>query len=202
MGVLELAIGLARAGSCGPVILLGDSLGGIVSWYLLTREPDVDAAICHCIGHPDVHHDPTFARKARLVRALARIAPYAPIPVRQIADYSKVALDPVTKREFDEEADALFNFKVTARSVASYTSFEPAIAWEQVTTPVLVVIGSADGMVTPQFTKRVLERARPPRAEYTEIAGAGHQLLLDDLGKAIEPMLAWAAPILATEIDP
>ena len=56
--MLELAIGLARAGSSGPVVLLGDSLGGIMSWYLLTREPDIDAAICHCIGHPDVHPEP------------------------------------------------------------------------------------------------------------------------------------------------
>lgn len=197
LGVLELAIGLARAGSAGPVILLGDSLGGIMSWYLLTREPDVDAAICHCIGHPEIHLDPSFARKAPLMRAVGRIAPHAPIPVRQIADYSQVALDPVTKRQFDEEADELFNFKVTARSISSYAGFEPAIAWEQVTTPVLVVIGSADRMVTPQFTRRSLERARPPRAEYIEIAGAGHQLFLDDLGKAIEPILDWATPILA-----
>ena len=47
------------------MILVGDSLGGIMSWCLLTREPDVDAAVCHCIGHPDVHPDPAFARARR-----------------------------------------------------------------------------------------------------------------------------------------
>ena len=60
LAVLELAIERARSRSTGPVILLGDSLGGIMSWYLLTREPDVEAAVCHCIGHPEVHHDPSF----------------------------------------------------------------------------------------------------------------------------------------------
>jgi len=197
LGVLELAIGLARASSHGPVVLLGDSLGGIMSWYLLTREPDIDAAICHCIGHPDVHPDPSFARKAPLMRALGRIAPYAPIPVSQIADYSQVALDTVTKRYFDEQVDELFNFKVTARSIASYVGFEPAMPWVQVSTPALVVIGSADGLITPEFTRRSLERARPPRADYLEIEGAGHQLFLDDLGKSIEPVLDWAAATLA-----
>ncbi len=38
-------------------------------------------------------------------------------------------------------------------------------------------------MVTPKFTRRSLERARPPRADYIEVDGAGHQLFLDDLGE-------------------
>ena len=194
---LELAIGLARAGSRGPVVLLGDSLGGIMSWYLLTREPDVDAAICHCIGHPDVHLDRSFARKAPLMRVLGRVAPQTRIGVRQIADYSEVALDPVTRSYFEQERDDLFNFEVTARSVASYVGFEPAIAWEQVSTPVLVIIGAVDGMVTPEFTRRSLERARPPRADYIEVDGAGHQLFLDDLAKATGPVLEWTAETLA-----
>ena len=117
--------------------------------------------------------------------------------MRQIADYSQVALDPVTRSYFEQETDDLFNFEVTARSVASYIGFEPTIAWEQVRTPVLVLIGSADGMVTPKFTRRSLERARPPRADYLEVAGAGHQLFLDDLGKATGPVLEWTAETLA-----
>ncbi len=197
LGLIELAIALARRRSSGPVVVVGDSLGGIMTWYLLTREPDLDAAICHCIGHPDVHHDPSFRRKAPIMRALAKVAPYAPIPVRQIADYDNVALDPETRRYFDEQVDRLFNFRVSARSAASYIGFEPAIAWEQVQVPVLVVIGAADAMVSPRFTRRSLERARPPRAEYLEIEDAGHQLFLDDIGLAIEPLTGWVEPLLA-----
>jgi UDP-glucose 4-epimerase len=191
LAVVELAIGLARARFHGPVVLLGDSLGGIMSWYLLTREPDVDAAICHCIGHPDVSHDPSVRVKAPLTRALARVAPHAPIPVRQIADYDHVALDPITKRYFDDEVDGLFNFTVSARSAASYTRFEPGIQWESVRTPVLVVIGSEDRLVSPRFTRECFERATPPRATYVEIEGAGHQLFLDDLGLVVDPLTEW-----------
>ena len=53
------------------------------------------------------------------------------------------------------------------------------------------MIGSADRMVSPEFTRRSLERARPPRAEYLEVPGAGHQLFLDDLGAAIDPLVEW-----------
>ncbi len=195
LGVLELAIGVARSRSSGPVILLGDSLGGIMSWYLLTREPDVDAAICHCIAHPDVHPDPSFARKAPLMRAVGRLAPYLRIPVDQIADYDEVALDPETKRQFAERVDPLFNFSVSARAAASYIGFRPAIPWERVTTPALVVIGAADRMVTPQFTRLAFERATPPRSELLEIGRAGHQLFLDHLDLAIEPVVGWLGAV-------
>ena len=191
LGVLELAIGIVRSRSSGPVILLGDSLGGIMSWYLLTREPDVDAAVCHCIGHPDVHPDRSFERKAPLMRALGRLLPLAPVPVRQVADYEHVAIDPQTKRYFDDEVDPLFNFRVTARALSSYVGFEPRLAWESVSTPTLVLIGAEDRMVTPEFTRRSFERARPPDATLVEVPGAGHQLFLDDLGSAIEPLERW-----------
>lgn len=191
LAALELAIGIARSGSDAPVILLGDSLGGIMSWYLLTREPDVDAAVCHCIGHPDVDPDPSFRFKAPLMRALGRALPYAPIGVERIADYSQVVLDPATRAYFEERRDPLFNFTVSARSAASYLSFEPSLAWERLETPALVVIGAEDGMVTPEFTRRALERARPPRADYLEVPGAGHQLFLDHIADAIDPVVEW-----------
>ena len=192
LDVLELAIGYARARTPSPVVLLGDSLGGIMSWYLLTSEPDIDAAICHCIAHPDVHPDRSYRYKEPLLRLLAAVGPRAPIPLRQIADYDQVALDPVTKGYFDDEVDQLFNFKVTARSVASYLRFEPRMPWERVRLPVLVIIGAADRMVTPEFTREAFERAHPPEAEYVTVHGAGHQLFLDHLGVALGEVLAWA----------
>jgi alpha-beta hydrolase superfamily lysophospholipase len=198
--VIELAIGYARARSQGPVAVLGDSLGGIATWYLLTTEPDVDAAICHCIGHPDVHVDPSYRYKEPLLRALAAVTPRLPISVRQIADYEHVALDPVTKRYFDEEVDSLFNFNVTARAAASYLEFQPPGPWERVETPTLVIIGAEDRMVTPEFTRAAYERARPPRTEYVSVADAGHQLFLDDLGLSLPPLLDWAARTLAPDV--
>jgi pimeloyl-ACP methyl ester carboxylesterase len=201
LGVLELAIALARSRSSGPVILLGDSLGGIMSWYLLTREPDVEAVVCHCIGHPDEYPDRATARKAPLMRMVGRLAPYAPVPVSQIADYDHVAIDPQTKRYFDEQLDGLFNFRVSARSLASYIGFRPGIGWEAVTTPVLVLIGAEDRMVTPEFTRRSLERARPPHATYAEVPDAGHQLFLDHLGSAFGPLAEWLQASLERDGD-
>jgi pimeloyl-ACP methyl ester carboxylesterase len=168
-----------------------------MTWYLLTREPDVDAAVCHCIAHPDVQHDPSFRVKAPLMRALARVAPRLPVPVSQVANYEHVAIDPETKRQFDERLDPLFTFTVTARAAASYLSFRPRIPWEEVRTPVLVLIGAEDRMVTPQFTREAFDRATPPNAELRVIPDAGHQLFLDDLGQVLPALLEWSASTLS-----
>lgn len=199
LAVLETAIAYARRRFAGPVVLMGDSLGGIMSWYLLTREPDVDAAVCHCISHPDVRHDPSMRWKAPLIRALALVAPTARIPVEQIADYSQVALEPLTARYFSERPDRLFNFGITMRAVASYLEFEPGIPWEQVTTPVLVTIGDEDRMVSREHTELCLARAQSPRTTFMPMAGMGHQLYLDHLADALPPIVEWMDRTLAAE---
>ena len=195
--VLRLAIAEARRRFGGPVALLGDSLGGIMTWYLLTAEPGVDTAVCHDVSHPDESHDSSMRYKAPLMRALGRLLPGAPVPVRRIADYEHVALDPVTRAYFDDEIDKLFNFTITARAAASYLAFEPETPWERVQIPVLVVVGAEDRMVSPAFTERCLARAKPPATTYLEVPGAGHQLFLDDLGLVLEPLVEWMRVALA-----
>jgi alpha-beta hydrolase superfamily lysophospholipase len=189
--VLRLGIAQARERFGGPVVLLGDSLGGIMIWYLLTEGAEVDAVVCHDISHPDVRHDASMRFKAPLMRALATVAPRLSIPVRQVADYDHVALDPVTKAYFDDEVDKLFNFSISARSAASYLAFRPSRPWEEVPTPGLVIAGAEDRMVSPRFIEASLERSKPPNTTYAKVAGAGHQLFLDELGEAFPPLLDW-----------
>ena len=189
--VLRLGIAQARERFGGPVVLLGDSLGGIMIWYLLTEGADVEAVVCHDISHPDVRHDASMRFKAPLVRAVGTVAPRLPIPVRQVADYDHVALDPVTKAYFDDEVDKLFNFTISARSAASYLAFRPSRPWEEVPTPALVIAGAEDRMVSPRFIEASLERSKPPNTSYANVPGAGHQLFLDDLGDAFPPLLEW-----------
>lgn len=197
LAVLERTIAYARERFGGPVVLMGDSLGGIMSWYLLTREPDVEAVVCHCINHPDERHDKSLRWKAPLTRALARAAPALSMPIDRIADYSQVALEPHTKRYFTERPDRLFNFTITVRSAASYLSFRPRIGWEEVATPVLVTIGAEDRMVSPAHTERCLAHGRPPRTTYLKLSGLGHQLYLDHLDQALPATLEWIADALA-----
>jgi pimeloyl-ACP methyl ester carboxylesterase len=202
LAVLEMATDLARRRFGGQVVLLGDSLGGIMIWYLLTREPDVDVAVCHDVSHPQVMLDASMRVKAPLTRMLGRVAPRLRIPVRQIADYEQVALDPVTKAYFDDELDKLFNFTITARSAASYLGFRPERPWERVATPTLVIAGAEDRMVSPAFIERCLARSKPPGTTYIKVPGAGHQLFLDDLGASLPALLEWIGSALEANRAP
>lgn len=197
LAVVESSIRHARERFGGPVLLLGDSLGGITLWYALTHEIDADGVLCHCIAHPEVHHDPSMRWKGPLTRALGRVAPKAPVPVRQIADYDHVALDPRTQAAFDAGSDEVFNFTATAASVASYVGFRPRRPWRELTTPAAVWIGAADRMVTPEMTRTAFERAAPPDATYTELPGQGHQVFLDHLAESFPPLVEWIESVPA-----
>jgi pimeloyl-ACP methyl ester carboxylesterase len=194
---VRAALDRARELGGGPVVLLGDSLGGILSWYMLAEGVAADAVVCHCINHPDVDHDPSLRWKRPITRAVAAILPRAPVPVTQIADYSQVALEPLTSAYFEQRLDPLFNFTVTARAASSYASFRPSRPWAQAQTPVLVVMGADDRMVSPAHVERCLERERPPHATMLTLPGMGHQLFLDHLADALPPVLEWVEGTLA-----
>lgn len=191
LALARRALADARERFGGPVVLMGDSLGGIMAWYLLTEGVDADAVICHCINHPRADHDPAMRFKRPVMRVVGRVAPRLRIPVTQVADYSEVSLEPLTGRYFDERIDSLFNFSVTARAAYGYLAFSPRRPWEQVELPVLVMIGDEDRMVTRAHVERCLAFGKPPRTTLMALPGMGHQLYLDHLADALPPMLSW-----------
>jgi UDP-glucose 4-epimerase len=188
LDVLDAAVRYARERFGGPVALAGSSLGGIITWYALTREPDVDCAVCHNVMHPAERHEPAARIKFPLLTRLARVAPHARVPIKQVADFGAVALDPRTRAYFEEEPDRIWCWTVTARTIASFVAFEPQLDWTRVETPTVVLEGAADAMVNPEFTRRSFERSHPPGAELRELPGLGHLLFHDHLPETLEHM--------------
>jgi pimeloyl-ACP methyl ester carboxylesterase len=90
-----------------------------------------------------------------------------------------------------DRADPAFCFTASMAMAASYLEFTPGRPWESVRTPVLVTIGAADRMTTPSVTRESFDRATPPRAEYLEMRGVGHQMFLDHLQASFPPLVEW-----------
>ena len=191
LDVVEDAVRYSRERFGGPVVLMGSSLGGIITWYSLTREPDVEAAVCHNIAHPSVFHEPSVRPKAAALKRLRRVAPYAGVPIKQIADFGEVAQSPEVLDYFRREPDRIWCWKISARSAASLFEYEPPVAWSQVTTPALVLVGSADEMVSPDFTRQVIDASAPPNCELRVLPGMGHMLFLDHLDEALPVVVDW-----------
>ena len=171
---------------------MGDSLGGIMSWYLLTREPDVEAVVCHCISHPDVHHDPAMRWKAPLIRALARVAPALRIPVDQIADYSAGGARAADRALFHRAPGpplqlpghaALGRELHGVRARASRGSGSRRRSWSRSGTRTAWSPASTPSAASSGRGRRARRSCRCP--------GMGHQLYLDHLADALPPTVEW-----------
>jgi UDP-glucose 4-epimerase len=191
LDVLEAAVRYARERFQGPVALAGSSLGGIISWYALTREPDVEAVVCHNIAHPAVPHEPSARLKVPALKRLARVAPLAPVPIKRIADFEALSQSPEILDHFRREVDGIWCFNITARSAASLFTFAPPIDWSRIELPVLVLVGERDEMVTARFTEEALAKARPPNVDLRVLPGLGHLLLHDHLAEVLPQMVGW-----------
>ena len=185
LDALETIVRWARERFGRPVALVGSSLGGIVTWYALTREPEVACAVCHNINHPTARLD----RKAELVAPVllraAKLMPLAPVRIKDFADFGAVADHPVILEWARAEADPIWNWTLTMRTGASLFEFEPRLPWERVTTPTLVIVGEDDRMVPPDFTRTAFERATPANAELRVIPDTGHMLYLEHLTETV-----------------
>ncbi len=197
LDVVDAAVAYARRRFGGPVALAGSSLGGIISWYALTREPDVEAVVCHNIAHPRVPHELAARLKIPPLKRLARFAPLAPVPIKQIADFGAVAQGPELLDWFRRERDPIWSWRISARSAASIFTFAPRLEWSQVETPVLVLVGAADEMVSAPFTKRVLAEASPRNCELRVMPGMGHMLLLENLDQTLPEIASWLRTTLS-----
>jgi len=197
LDVLDDAVRFARARYAGPVVLGGSSLGGILSWYALTREPDVDAAFCHFVAHPTLYPDRVSRIRLGPLRGLARVAPAAPVPVKQVARFDAIAQDPRVQSYWTDEVDGVYCFRNTARTIASLFEFRPQLDWSRVVTPTLVVIGEHDRMTTPEYVERVLAHSAPPHTTYRKLPGSGHLLPIEDLEALTTEIVDWTREALA-----
>jgi nucleoside-diphosphate-sugar epimerase/pimeloyl-ACP methyl ester carboxylesterase len=196
LDVIELGIAFARSRFAGPVVLFGHSLGGILTWCALTREPDAEAAVCFTVGHPDVLPDRGAWLKATASRAAARIARTAPVPVKRVVDFDHVSLDPRVLRYFESEEDRVFAWRTTARSVASLVEFTPQLDWSRLAIPALVLSGEADLMVPADYVERVLAHSAPPRTTYRRLPDFGHFPIIDHLDSFVPEIAEWTREAL------
>ena len=197
LDVLEDAVRYARERFGGPVVIMGSSLGGIISWYSLAREPDADAVICHNVAHPSIFHEALMQPKVAMLKRLARVAPFAGVPIKRLANFEAVASSPEVLDYFRRETDGIWCWRISARSAASLFEYEPPVQWSQVEIPTLILIGEADRMVTAPFTERVVAAGAPPKSDLRILDGLGHMLFQDHLAEVLPLVRDWTRKTLA-----
>lgn len=172
-----------------PLLVLGHSLGGLVTTGSLVRSPlGVHGAV---IMSPAIM-GPTPRAARRWLRGVARLVPGAPAPVRQLP------LDNLTSRkDVRERSDADPRMSQTsARMIVGSSVLDvSAEIWRKYPNwqaPALFVHGEIDQWTNPRWSRELVERINRDDVVRVEVADGRHELLHDaDSESTVALVLGW-----------
>jgi len=198
--VLEQVADQPGEGAGGPVHLLGNSLGGLVSLLVAARRPDLVASLTLISPAMPVYRVPAAFSRALLLlllpgvpslaeRRMAGMDPEA--SVRAViamcfGDPSRVSPERVEEAvaEMRERADQPWADRALTRSmrglITSYLRVGGANAWRLargLRPPTLVLWGAKDRLVDPRLAPRLA--AAIPDARLAVLDGIGHVAMLE-----------------------
>jgi pimeloyl-ACP methyl ester carboxylesterase len=182
-GIEDLATDAADVLSGRRAHVLGFSMGGYVALTLALREPELVRSLVLAgtgAGGPE-----------RVPRAPEVRAAFAAALGRPPAEYGRLTTPytlapgwPAANAERYEEILAARLERPTpyetieAHAAACYGFYDAGCTVELIDVPALVLHGECDRIVPVENGRRLAERL--PRAEYVELPGRGHNLMLED----------------------
>lgn len=170
-----------------PVVLLGHSLGGLVSTlYAVERQPDLAGLVV--LGPALAFDAPPL--QAGAIRFLAALTPGAPLVAASHGDFSP---DPAVKVELDRDP-LVFGGRGTATTARAALD-GVARVWahpEALTVPLLAAHGTADKLTAPSGSRDLVARAGAADKTLRLYPGLHHDLLREPDGRG---------PAVAAELE-
>ncbi len=182
--------------------MMGTSLGGITTFYLLPDLEGLRSALCHNWLYPGELADPSKALLGRFLKLLNMVRPMSPVPVRKLMDVEKV-------RELSENPfivdyflginqDPLYCESLSLRSVVSYFGgYRPEKSYHEVDIPVMGLISEKEKVLPLETSKEWWKRAGFPENRLHVIPEAKHMIFHDRIGPCVEMVSQWFAQTLA-----
>jgi alpha-beta hydrolase superfamily lysophospholipase len=184
IAVSRLAVEHARREFGLPVVLMGSSLGGLLTVFALLRGLQPDLAVAHNFLFPGKLF--SMRIRARWIER-RRSRPY---PLHELVHgFEKLSAEPAITGYLRERSDPGAAWKLSARSIASLFGFSaaaPAAAPET-----LVITGARDKAIPAWATRFFTWWSGLPRYEVMVLPGAGHLLFHDHLDVAIPAVADW-----------
>lgn len=178
-----------RGGAPAPLILLGHSLGGLVSLDFVIHRPDVFSAIA--ASSPFLL--PAFKipfYKQMIVPLAARLAPALAVPSG--LDSGGLSHDPEVARAYD--ADPLVFPTATPGWLAAVQEAQEEVFARagEIRLPVLLLLGSADPIAAPERGRALFERLASPDKRLVVYEGLLHEVFNEvERERVIGDLLAW-----------
>jgi alpha-beta hydrolase superfamily lysophospholipase len=184
IAVAAASVALARERFGRPVVLMGSSLGGLLTVFALLKGLRPDLAVAHNFVYPGKLLSMRW--RARWV-ARRRTRPY---PLTELVHgFERLSADPSVGDYLRRRDDPAAAWELSARSVASifgFSALAPADAPEA-----LVLSGNRDRAIPAWATRLFTWWSGLRRYEMAVVPGAGHLLFHDHLDVAVPLVSRW-----------
>jgi alpha-beta hydrolase superfamily lysophospholipase len=187
------AIAEARSRWPLPVVLMGSSLGGLLTVFGLLRGLRPDLAVAHNFVYPGKLA--SFRLRAWWIRR-HRSRPY-PL-VELVHNFEKLSADPAVVAYLKSRTDPAAAWSLTARSVASMFGFN--VVAPPTSPPLLLLSGSRDQAIPAWATRFFGWWSGLRDYDVDVIPGAGHLLFHDHLDISLPRVQGWVDRRLATGV--
>jgi alpha-beta hydrolase superfamily lysophospholipase len=171
-----------------PVVLMGSSLGGLLTGFAVLAGQRPDLAVAHNFLLPG--RLVSLRLRARLIERWRR----KPYPLRKLVHgFARLSREPVFARYLRAEADPAMNWALAPRLVASLLRHNPPRP-QAAPAPLVLLTGSADPAI-PAWASRLFLRwaGLGASSRIVTVPGAGHLLFHDDLPATwalLQPLLS------------
>jgi alpha-beta hydrolase superfamily lysophospholipase len=173
-----------------PVVLMGSSLGGLLTIFALLRGVAPDWAVAHNFVYPGKLLSMRW--RARWIER-RRTRPY---PLTELVHgFENLSSDPAISQYLRDRSDPGAAWSLSARSVASLFGFSTPAPDHAPET--LVLTGSRDAAIPSWATRFFTWWSGLPHYEPCVLPGAGHLLFHDHLDVAVPVITRWLDARLA-----
>ncbi len=171
--------------------VMGISLGGMVTFYSVANDPRIRSAVCGGLAHPKL---PLRRRSTRLLIGIgAKLRPKKRLSLLRIVPLEKVTSDPTLQNVM--LTDDMVVPEYTLEAVASFMDIEPKIPFEQIRTPILVMVGENEQILPPEYCRKVHDLLTTEK-KFVVVPDAGHLLFIEHIPQTLPLVVDWFAKTL------
>lgn len=166
--------------------VMGISLGGMISFYSVANDPRIRSAVCGGLAHPKL---PLRRHSTRLLIGMgAKLWPKKRLSLLKIVPLEKVTSDPTLKDVM--LTDELVVPEYTFETVASFMDLKPKIPFDQIRTPILVMVGEHEQILPPEYCKKVYDLLTTEK-KFVVVPDAGHLLFIEHISQTLPLVVDW-----------
>ena len=166
--------------------VMGISLGGMITFYSVANDPRIRSAVCGGLAHPKL---PLRRRSTRLLIGMgARLWPKKRLSLLKIVPLEKVTSDPTLQNVM--LTDELVVPEYTFETVASFMDLKPKTPFDQIQTPILVMVGEHEQILPPEYCRKVYDLLTTEK-KFVVVPDARHLLFIEHIPQTLHLVVDW-----------